>query len=314
MKFSLAIAKFSAADVGRAAGHNLRTHPTASQLPEKSWFSKEKIWVSEGYEFRHEVVEKAKSLAKRKDAVVAISLVFQVGRQEDWRDAPTLEFPEGKVKKAPAPPKAILNAARRSLIKEFGEENIVSVVMHLDETSPHVQCVVVPIIDGKLQAKHWLDGAARCAQLLERVHREFSKTVPCTYEKNSKRGGEPHDVRKAAGGIHARHPEPGLADKLIDALSQRKEADELKKRILSLENDVSLAFSAQKQTIFELNREKLISSDLVEQLRSAKKMIQTQRAEINDLRDQVVDLEPEPTPAPEPTPTRPAQPRPSPSF
>ncbi len=39
MKFSLAIDKMKAADVGRAAGHNCRLHPTASQLPQGSWFT-----------------------------------------------------------------------------------------------------------------------------------------------------------------------------------------------------------------------------------------------------------------------------------
>jgi len=39
MKFSLAIDKMKATDVGRAAGHNCRLHPTQSQLPQGSWFT-----------------------------------------------------------------------------------------------------------------------------------------------------------------------------------------------------------------------------------------------------------------------------------
>lgn len=34
----------------------------------------------------------------------------------------------------------------------FGKENVVSVVLHLDETAPHLHAIIIPIVDGKLDA------------------------------------------------------------------------------------------------------------------------------------------------------------------
>lgn len=36
--------------------------------------------------------------------------------------------------------------------KTFGEENIMSAVLHLDETTPHLHVMVIPVVDGKLNA------------------------------------------------------------------------------------------------------------------------------------------------------------------
>lgn len=42
---------------------------------------------------------------------------------------------------------------------EFGKDNIVSFIAHLDETNPHIHCVMVPITsDGRLSAKEMIGG------------------------------------------------------------------------------------------------------------------------------------------------------------
>ena len=42
--------------------------------------------------------------------------------------------------------------------KQFGKENIVTFVVHLDETNPHIHCDVVPLLDGKLSFTHMMRG------------------------------------------------------------------------------------------------------------------------------------------------------------
>uniref|UniRef100_UPI00178C70AF plasmid recombination protein n=1 Tax=Noviherbaspirillum aerium TaxID=2588497 RepID=UPI00178C70AF len=162
LSFSAGWTKHNRTSIGIARGHNTRAHPTASQLPESAWFTPEgrheiKAW-DEG------VVNRAKALAKRKDAVIAIELSIQVGNQSDWRDMPTPEHPEGR----PRPDmrkhlKPLAKAAYEAAVREFGEANVISADLHTDESTPHMQITVVPIRDGKLDAKSWLDGAARCA-------------------------------------------------------------------------------------------------------------------------------------------------------
>ncbi len=46
------------------------------------------------------------------------------------------------------------------LKKRFGEENVVSVVLHEDETAPHLHCIIIPVKDEKLAATELLESSA----------------------------------------------------------------------------------------------------------------------------------------------------------
>lgn len=238
LKFTLATRKMKAGDLGRAKGHNLRTHDTASQLPAASWFTEQGCHTA--VPWNDELAAKATSLAKRKDAVVGIELVLQVGNQTDWRDPPTKQHPNGKPKRpAPASMKKLIEAVRRWLSSEFGPDNVISVQLHTDESTPHVQCVIAPIRDGKLNAKHWMDGAGKLAKLRERAHQHVNRVIPCEYEKGA-RGGQPHDPSKAAGAS----PLPGMLDKLLNTPKLIEENTQLKARIQQLEQ---VQFSREKR-------------------------------------------------------------------
>lgn len=196
-KFNLPFAKMKATDAGRAAGHNCRLHPTESQLPKSAWFTPQ--GNHEVMAWRPEVLEYAKGLMKRKDAVVAISFSVQVGKQQEWREKPTEDCPEGR----PRPNQnkalnALIRGAKEWAIKEFGEENIVGINLHTDESTPHIHVVVTPVRDGKLQAKAWLDGSQTCAQLRRRAWEVVNTYLPCTYTPGAA-GGAPHDADLAAG-------------------------------------------------------------------------------------------------------------------
>lgn len=224
MKFAFAVRKLGATDLGRARGHNCRTHPTASQITDRSaWFGKTAHVALSAW--NQDRAELARSLAKRKDAVVGIEFVVQVGNQLDWREEPTPECPAGKPRKpAPASLKKLAEAVQRWTDKEFGADNVVSIEAHLDESTPHIQCVVTPIHGDKLQAKHWLNGPAATAALRRRVHQVVNRVIPCTYEPGSDNGGKPHDPGKRAG--VAPVPEaPGLLDKLTNAPDRRRLAE-----------------------------------------------------------------------------------------
>ncbi len=195
--FGFTFKKFGIADVTRNKGHNLRLHPTSSQLKRKeAWFTQEGHHTI--VEWDDSKIEKAKGLAKRKDAVVAIGFSIQLGAQTDWRDPPTEDFPEGK----PRTNKAVLNkmykGAREWAIEAFGKENLVSVEVHTDESTPHVQLVVTPINAGKLQAKHWLNGGGTCATLRRKACEVMNRYVACHYTPGNP-GGEPHNPSLSAG-------------------------------------------------------------------------------------------------------------------
>lgn len=46
-----------------------------------------------------------------------------------------------------------VNTSAKWMKHEFGVENVVDVTLHLDETTPHLHVVVVPIVNGRLCAK-----------------------------------------------------------------------------------------------------------------------------------------------------------------
>lgn len=61
-------------------------------------------------------------------------------------------------------------AAMTWLKQEWGEKNVVTAVLHLDETTPHIQAVVVPIhpVTQRMDATHWLGGKPKMAQMQSR--------------------------------------------------------------------------------------------------------------------------------------------------
>lgn len=227
--------------------HNVRLHPTESQLPKRAWFTPE--GRHEALPWNDAQTKKAHKLAKRKDAVEGFSMVIQFGNQTDWRDPPTDKFPEGKPKSKsewPVNPRKAGEAIQIWAAQEFGEENLVSLDFHTDESTPHFHLIVTPIHDGKLQAKHWVNTKFDLAELRARAHAEISKTIPCTYTPG-REGGAAHDASLAAGGKNARKPEVGfdpLGKKQIEMLSEEntklhKELREAKIKIRNAERQAA---------------------------------------------------------------------------
>lgn len=227
-KFVFAVRKIGKADLARARGHNCRTHTTASQLPKEAWFSKAGHHTF--VRWQEAQAERARGLAKRKDAVVGIEMVIQVGNQTDWREPPTKAHPHGEPKEWLYQEKDMARAVYSWACVEFGKQNIVSLELHTDESTPHFQLVVTPERDGKLQAKHWLDGAASVAALRKRCHEAVRQACECDYERGAP-GGEPHDPSQAAG----QQPAPGLIAKLLSLKKLGSENRTLKKRVADLE-------------------------------------------------------------------------------
>jgi len=55
---------------------------------------------------------------------------------------------------------------------EFGEENINYATVHMDETTPHMHLVVIPLTkDGRLNAKTWLNRKKKLTEMQNRFHK-----------------------------------------------------------------------------------------------------------------------------------------------
>ena len=49
-----------------------------------------------------------------------------------------------------------MEKSKQFLMDQFGKENIASAVLHMDEGTPHIHAVIIPIKDGKLSARAFL--------------------------------------------------------------------------------------------------------------------------------------------------------------
>ena len=76
------------------------------------------------------------------------------------------------------------------LQEKHGSENILSAVIHRDETTPHLSAMVIPLVEGKLNAKHFLGGRGK----LTAMQTNFAQNVGAEYglERGVERSGATH--------------------------------------------------------------------------------------------------------------------------
>jgi len=103
--------------------------------------------------------------AIRKDAVKSLSLVL-TGSHQRMKEI----FTDEKIR---------LNWIAESIHfvqQEFGEENIVRMDLHLDEKTPHIHAVVVPLTaDGRLSAKEKMGNKKHLKEMLSRYAAKMEK-------------------------------------------------------------------------------------------------------------------------------------------
>ena len=115
---------------------------------------------------------------RRKDAVTAIDIF--VGGSPEAMHAMTREQQD----------RYFAEALRYIGDRFGGRGNIVSAVVHRDETTPHMQVLLVPLLDGKLNAKKLVGGPRELSEL----QTEFAQQV-----------GAPAGLRRGENGSTARH-------------------------------------------------------------------------------------------------------------
>lgn len=111
---------------------------------------------------------------RRSDAVLCIEYLITASPEHFQRDDGRQYFED----------------AKRWLVERHGAENIVSTHVHRDETTPHLVAYVVPLKDGKLNAKHFLGGKVA----LREMQTEFAQQV-----------GLKHGLERGVEGSKANH-------------------------------------------------------------------------------------------------------------
>lgn len=293
ISFVFNVEKLQNHQIALAHRHNVRHVPTDSQLPQSAWFTKEG---------RHEAVKwndaqlaVAHGLAKRKDAVEALSFIIQFGNQTDWREAPTEQDQCGRPKgEWPVDLKQANQAIQRWVEVEFGAENLVSIELHTDESTPHFHLIVTPIKDGKLQAKNWLNGAASVAGLRKRAWQEISKTIDCSYQPG-RAGGQPHDPKLAAGYVPTRkdlEAEKSRTKQAERAASKarvsRAENESLRAELLTTKIVAQREKDEAEQRYNELHRNTVVAlSEMMVRERDALGQVAALESQVRDLTERL---------------------------
>jgi hypothetical protein len=192
------------------ARHALREDDTPNADPAKRGDNELVAGPATADEVVAQLKSRTRHLAKRKDAVRVVELFIGAS-------------PEIMAKLSRKQQDQYFVDSLHWLSKKFGgdKSNIVSAVIHRDETTPHMQVLMTPIVDGKLAANKVLGGPAG----LSRLQGDFAKVVGAKYgmrrgEKGSR--AKHTTIRQfyaaiqAAGGADAlppRVPVPAMPEK-----------------------------------------------------------------------------------------------------
>lgn len=138
----------SRASLIRAAQHNTRERIPANADPNPA------IPQRQGLKSVQAIMDQyTKALPAKVRANAVHALEFVVTQSPDaWADIP----PRERIKKT----HQYLMAAQGWLTDKFGgKDNLLSARMHYDEKTPHMHVLIMPLKDGKLNARHFIGGA-----------------------------------------------------------------------------------------------------------------------------------------------------------
>lgn len=145
----------SLAEITRSAKHNYRLIPHHHSLNDKP-----PGCLHGGPDASKLAKQKLKGKTVRKNAVYAIDVVLTASPEffrTEGQGPGEYEFLRVEEYEL---------ACVQWLEETFGEDNILSSVIHYHESTPHCHAIILPIDPkGKLNAQHWLDGKAKLSHL-----------------------------------------------------------------------------------------------------------------------------------------------------
>lgn len=129
--------------------HNFRNYNVPNADPEKAKLNEELIALPKDETYVSSYKQKIKEASgyacsrPRKDAVKAIEVMLTYNARNIGKD-----FNEEAWKKENV----------KWLQDTFGKDNVISAVLHKDEATPHIHAMVIPIVNGRLNARHFTGG------------------------------------------------------------------------------------------------------------------------------------------------------------
>lgn len=148
------------ANVAGSASHTYRTIPTKNADPERQKFNK--LLCGTHGDVLNDVKNRLSDVTNklRKNGVPCLEFMLSTS-QEYW---------EGK---KPEDLKKWVKASMDFMKEKYGVNNVVHAMLHLDETTPHIVCYVVPEKNGRLSAREVLGNR----QTMRNMHTQYSEAM-----------------------------------------------------------------------------------------------------------------------------------------
>jgi hypothetical protein len=143
-------------EIGGSLSHNYRDRPTPNANPqqtpnnEHSLSSADLVMTA----IKNKLPEK-----RRKDAVLCVE--YLITASPDW-----IGWSKSDEQK-------YFEDAKKWLEDRHGQDNVIATTIHRDESTPHMIAYVVPLVDGKLNAKKFLGGREK----LSKMQTDFADNV-----------------------------------------------------------------------------------------------------------------------------------------
>ncbi|CAF1381070.1 unnamed protein product [Didymodactylos carnosus] len=163
----------SMGEIGGSLSHNYRDRPTLNANPQQTPNNEHSL---KNAELVMSAIKDKLPEKRRKDAVLCVE--YLITASPDW-----VGWNKSDEQK-------YFDDAKKWLEDKHGRDNVIATTIHRDESTPHMIAYVVPLVDGKLNAKKFLGGR----QKLSDMQTDFAKSV-----------GEPLGLVRGLEGSKAEH-------------------------------------------------------------------------------------------------------------
>lgn len=266
----------SFSDIAKVENHAARESKIKNADPRRTMLNIELVPCSN---FVEAAKKRIGSKTIRKDAVYGID-VFIGASPEYFRDDPKEygKYDETRLK-------AFNEHAMKFLTAEFGKDNVISAICHLDEATPHIQAVIIPMDKdtGRLNAKAWLGGKKLLSEMQDRYAEEMK---PLGLERGIKFSEATHqEVRSFYGAISKEtiNEIPVVEIEIPPMMGREKWATEESERINKIQAEKKVILEKQAkltaQWVKKAKEYQRTASKQAEEL----KLLKTQTAQLRDV-------------------------------
>lgn len=227
----------SLASLSRKQAHNLREGFVPNADTSRSFMNEELI-PSDGKSFTEAYKQKIKESdyykkhKVRKDAVRGIEVMLSYSNQKG-EDMSKMNLDEWK------------KANVEWLQETFGKENVVSATLHMDEATPHIHAIIIPMVNERLNASHYMKGMKDGEKIMTHWQTDYAKKMEkFGLERGLNKSTARHkDIRKFYAEVN------NVLKKELPPIKKGESLEEYRKRANEVYQEANIQHYKEKQIL-----------------------------------------------------------------